>query len=41
MPRPAGYQTNTFVYGIGGYRCTDFLRVGIPVNIIAGWWPAS
>jgi di/tricarboxylate transporter len=31
---PIGYQTNTLVYGPGGYRFTDFMRVGIPMNIM-------
>lgn len=31
---PVGYQTNMMVYGPGGYRFTDFLRIGLPLNII-------
>jgi di/tricarboxylate transporter len=37
---PIGYQTNTYVYGAGGYRFADFPRVGLPLNIIL-WVVAS
>ncbi len=30
---PIGYQTNTLVYGPGGYRFTDYMRVGFPISL--------
>ena len=33
---PIGYQTNMMVYGPGGYRFTDFMRIGAPLNIVLG-----
>lgn len=32
---PIGYQTNLIVQGIGGYRFTDFLKFGLPLNVIS------
>lgn len=33
---PLGYQTNLMVYGPGGYRYSDFLRAGLPMNLVIG-----
>lgn len=33
---PVGYQTNMMVYGPGGYRFSDYFRIGIPLDIITG-----
>jgi len=33
---PIGYQTNLMVYGPGGYRFSDYLRIGLPLNIVYG-----
>ncbi len=47
---PLGYQTNLMVYGPGNYRFSDFLRVGVPMNLFIGMvtvtvlligWPLS
>ena len=45
---PISYQTNLFVYAPGGYRFSDYLRLGVPLNlllfalalvVIPWWWP--
>ena len=32
---PIGYQTNLMVMGPGGYRFTDYLKIGIPMSLVA------
>jgi di/tricarboxylate transporter len=36
---PFGYQTNVLVYQLGGYNYTDFLKVGLPLNLVT--WAAA
>ena len=33
---PIGYQTNTLIYGAANYEFTDFLKIGLIMNVVAG-----
>lgn len=33
---PIGYQTNLMIYGPGGYRYSDYIKIGVPLNLIVG-----
>jgi len=33
---PIGYQTNLMVFGVGGYRFSDYLRIGVPLTLVVG-----
>ena len=33
---PIGYQTNLMVYGPGGYRFSDYMKIGIPLDVLVG-----
>jgi di/tricarboxylate transporter len=33
---PIGYQTNLMVYGPGGYRFSDYVKLGVPLDILVG-----
>jgi len=36
LATPLGYQTNMMVYGPGGYRFLDFVRMGLPLQLVCG-----
>lgn len=38
---PLGYQTNLMIYGPGGYKYTDYLRIGLPLNLIVAFTTLS
>jgi di/tricarboxylate transporter len=33
---PVGYQTNLFIYGPGGYRFADYMKLGLPLIVVLG-----
>ena len=33
---PMGYQTNLMVYGPGGYRFVNYVRMGVPLTVLVG-----
>jgi len=33
---PIGYQTNLMVFNVGGYRFSDFARIGVPLTALVG-----
>jgi di/tricarboxylate transporter len=33
---PVGYQTNLMVYGPGGYKFMDYVKIGVPLTIVVG-----
>jgi di/tricarboxylate transporter len=31
---PLGYQTHLMVYGVGGYKFVDYVRIGLPLDLV-------